>query len=63
MKQTIDQEKRTRVRYAMLGLVFINVMINYLDRTTISVAITSIGAELKLSSVKSSELIPNSDSI
>jgi len=44
--------KRTRVRYGMLTLVFINVAINYLDRTNLSVAATSLGKELMLSSVQ-----------
>ena len=51
MELKTDQ-KKTRVRYAMLGLVFVNVGINYLDRTNISVAATSISAELQLSSVQ-----------
>lgn len=44
--------KRTRVRYGMLALVFMNVVINYLDRTNLSVAATGLSAELKLSSVQ-----------
>lgn len=44
--------KRTRVRYGMLALVFINVVINYLDRTNLSVAATGLSEELKLSSVQ-----------
>jgi ACS family D-galactonate transporter-like MFS transporter len=40
---------RTRVRYWMLGLVFINVLINYLDRTNISIAGTALSKELDLS--------------
>lgn len=46
------EQKRTRVRYGMLALVFVNVMINYLDRTNISVAATAISGELQLSSVQ-----------
>ena len=49
---TIDQNKKTKVRYGMLALVFVNVVINYLDRTNISVAATSISEELQLSSVQ-----------
>jgi ACS family D-galactonate transporter-like MFS transporter len=52
MELTIDQNKKTRVRYSMLALVFVNVVINYLDRTNISVAATAISGELKLSSVQ-----------
>lgn len=44
--------KKTNVRYWMLALVFINVMINYLDRTNISVAGPALGKELSLSSVE-----------
>src|SRR4028118_2379774 len=42
----------TRVRYGMLALVFVNVVINYLDRSNISVAGASIGKDLNLSSVE-----------
>jgi ACS family D-galactonate transporter-like MFS transporter len=42
----------TRVRYGMLALVFINVVINYLDRSNISVAGTALGKDLGLSSVQ-----------
>ena len=52
MELTIDQNKKTKVRYGMLALVFVNVVINYLDRTNISVAATAISGELKLSSVQ-----------
>ena len=44
--------KRTRVRYGMLALVFVNVVINYLDRTNLAVAATSLSKELTLSSVQ-----------
>ena len=46
---TISQ---TRVRYQMLALVFINVVINYLDRTNLSVAASALGTDLQLSSVQ-----------
>lgn len=36
----------------MLALVFVNVVINYLDRSNLSVAATGLGDELKLSSVQ-----------
>ncbi len=36
----------------MLALVFVNVVINYLDRTNLSVAAAGLGAELKLSTVQ-----------
>ena len=40
------------MRYGMLSLVFINVVINYLDRSNLSVAASGLGEELKLSSVE-----------
>ena len=43
---------KTNVRYGMLALVFVNVMINYLDRTNLSVAGPLLGKELNLSSVQ-----------
>lgn len=36
----------------MLGLVFINVMINYLDRSNLSVAAATLGKDLQLSTVE-----------
>lgn len=44
--------KRTRIRYSMLSLVFINVVINYLDRTNLAVAAPGLGKELALSSIQ-----------
>lgn len=41
--------RKTNVRYAMLSLVFVNVMINYLDRSNLAVAGSSISAVYKLS--------------
>ncbi len=41
----------TRVRYSMLAAVFITVVINYMDRTNISVAGSLIGKEFHLDSV------------
>jgi ACS family D-galactonate transporter-like MFS transporter len=53
MEQQLNAtESRTRVRYAMLGLVFMNVVINYLDRTNISVAGPAMSKDLELSSVQ-----------
>lgn len=42
--------ERSRVRYGMLALVFVNVVINYLDRSNVSVAATAFSKELDLSS-------------
>jgi len=44
-----NELKKTNVRYAMLSLVFVNVMINYLDRSNLAVAGSSISAEYQLS--------------
>lgn len=46
------RSKRTRIRYAMLALVFINVMINYLDRSNLSVAAATLSKDLQLSTVE-----------
>lgn len=42
-------EPRTNVRYAILSLVFVNVMINYLDRSNLAVAGSSISSTYNLS--------------
>ena len=42
----------TRVRYSILAAVFINVVINYMDRSNISVAGAVLSKELNLDSVK-----------
>ncbi|MEL6653035.1 MAG: MFS transporter, partial [Bacteroidota bacterium] len=44
--------KPTRKRYGILGLVFVTVVINYLDRSNISVAAFAISDELGLSTVQ-----------
>jgi ACS family D-galactonate transporter-like MFS transporter len=44
--------RATRVRYSILAAVFVTVVINYMDRTNISVAGSFISRELKLDSVK-----------
>lgn len=43
---------KTNIRFRILLLVFVNVVINYMDRTNISVAATSLSDDLKLSSVQ-----------
>jgi MFS transporter, ACS family, D-galactonate transporter len=48
MKKSI---RATRVRYSVLAAVFVTVVINYMDRTNISVAGSGIGAELHLDSI------------
>jgi ACS family D-galactonate transporter-like MFS transporter len=52
MQQAIAVNKKSRIRYAMLSLVFINVMINYLDRSNLSVAAASLTKDLQLSTVE-----------
>jgi ACS family D-galactonate transporter-like MFS transporter len=52
MEQVKAKTKRTRIRYAMLALVFINVMINYLDRSNLSVAAAALSKDLQLSTVQ-----------
>ena len=42
----------SRVRHAILAAVFVNVVINYMDRSNISVAGTFISKELNLDSIK-----------
>lgn len=51
MKELI-QGRPTRVRYSILALVFVNVVINYMDRSNISIAAAAISSDLKLSSVQ-----------
>lgn len=52
MEQPAVIERKTRIRYAMLALVFVNVVINYLDRSNLSVAAAGVGEELGLTSVE-----------
>ena len=52
MEREINTRKKTGIRYRMLALVFVNVVINYLDRSNLSVAATGLGKELALSSIQ-----------
>lgn len=45
-------EKPTRVRFKVLAFIFVSVVINYMDRSNISVAATAIGKDLELTSVQ-----------
>lgn len=47
-----NQQRATRFRYAMLSLVFVNVMINYLDRSNLAVAGPAVAKDLELNSVQ-----------
>lgn len=49
---TTGGQKKTNVRYWMLSLVFVNVVINYLDRTNISVAAPEMSKDLELTTVQ-----------
>lgn len=46
------RNKPTKVRFYMLALIFVNVVINYMDRSNISVAISAIGKEFKFSTIE-----------
>ena len=52
MEQSISRTKQTHVRYGMLALVFVNVVINYLDRSNMAVAGAALSKDLGLSSVQ-----------
>ena len=51
MKLSATQQP-TRARYSILAAIFVSVVINYMDRSNISVAATFISADLKLSPVQ-----------
>lgn len=44
--------KPTKIRYQVLLLIFINVVINYMDRSNLAVAASDIGKEFKFTSVQ-----------
>ncbi|HEX7757143.1 MAG TPA: MFS transporter, partial [Niabella sp.] len=44
--------KPTRIRYRILLLIFVNVVINYMDRSNLAVAASDIGKEFRFSSVQ-----------
>jgi len=50
--QKLQSQKPTRVRFSILAAIFINVVINYMDRSNISVAAPMITEELHLSTVQ-----------
>lgn len=52
MAQSIIPMKPTTIRYRVLAFIFINVVINYMDRSNISVAASALKEELKFSSVE-----------
>jgi ACS family D-galactonate transporter-like MFS transporter len=52
MEKITDTLKPTRVRFRILALIFVSVVINYMDRSNISVAATAITDDLKLTPVQ-----------
>lgn len=48
----LDSIPRTRKRYGILALIFVTVVINYMDRSNISVAAAAISEELALTKVQ-----------
>ncbi|HEY5392686.1 MAG TPA: MFS transporter [Hanamia sp.] len=50
--QNLHSQKPTRIRFAILAGIFINVVINYMDRSNISVAAPMITEEFHLSTVQ-----------
>lgn len=47
-----DNNKSTKIRYRALAMIFMSVIINYMDRSNISVAGTAISRDLHLTSVQ-----------
>ena len=52
MEKITETLKPTRVRFRILALIFVSVVINYMDRSNISVAATAITDDLKLTPVQ-----------
>ncbi|MDW7691531.1 MFS transporter [Flammeovirgaceae bacterium SG7u.111] len=52
MTNKTENNKPTKVRYTILAAVFVNVVINYMDRSNISVAAPFISKELELDTVQ-----------
>src|SRR5215207_25121 len=52
MEKIAEVLKPTRVRFRILALIFVSVVINYMDRTNISVAATAITDDLQLTPVQ-----------
>jgi MFS transporter, ACS family, D-galactonate transporter len=48
----LNQNKPTKVRYTILALIFVNVVINYMDRSNLSVAAAALSKDLHLNSVE-----------
>jgi len=52
MNSNSPAAKPTRIRYQVLFLIFVNVVINYMDRSNLAVAASDIGKEFRFSSVQ-----------
>src|SRR5215207_4110640 len=52
MQQLTQAGRPTRIRFRILAFLFINVVINYMDRTNLSVAATGITDDLRLTPVQ-----------
>lgn len=52
MRNVTGNLKSTRIRFRILFFIFISVVINYMDRSNISVAASAISNELRLTSVQ-----------
>ncbi len=52
MRNVTGNYKPTRIRFRILAFIFISVVINYMDRSNISVAASAISNELRLTSVQ-----------
>ncbi|RPD42355.1 MFS transporter [Chitinophaga barathri] len=52
MHAQLPAAKPTRIRYQVLLLLFVNVVINYMDRSNLAVAATDISKEFQFSSVQ-----------
>ena len=52
MEKITDVLKPTKTRFRILALIFVSVVINYMDRTNISVAATAITDDLQLTPVQ-----------
>ena len=48
----MNNSRPTKVRYQVLLLIFVNVVINYMDRSNLAVAASAIGKEYEFSSVQ-----------
>ncbi len=52
MKPLPGNNKPTRIRFRILAFIFISVVINYMDRSNISVAASAISNELRLTTLQ-----------